>query len=135
MILSAGHIFNLIFMFKSKITTMHHNLQTLKKVCILLLLASLPGLILAQELASTDGSIAVKVIQDTKKNMVPLVEILEDMEVRYQVHFNYNSELLEDKMVEKKALENQKEFENALKILLTPLNLRFEKFEKEKIII
>jgi len=97
-----------------------------------MLLASLPGLGLAQELALTSKPLEIVPKQDTEKEMVPLVKVLEEMERRFNIHFNYNSELLEDKMVEKQTHTTQKEFEKALNDLFAPLNLRFEKFKKSE---
>jgi TonB-linked SusC/RagA family outer membrane protein len=101
---------------------------------LLLLYLALP--IQAQQVASTFGSnLANHPVQDTK---LLLVDVLSELESKHQIIFDYDRDIINQKIIDQKVMERLGKMENVTRILeeiLPPLQLRFEKYSEKSFLI
>lgn len=94
----------------------------------------IPGHAFSQALTSAD-----KFEQDmaNQSALSPLKEVLTELEATYKVHFGFESEIIEDKLVDKNLVKKQQKngLDNLLNSLLKPMNLKHEKLRDNNYVI
>ncbi|MDJ1502506.1 TonB-dependent receptor [Xanthocytophaga agilis] len=71
-----------------------------------------------------------------QQKMIPLIDVLNDIEAKYQIDISYNVGLLKDKMVDGKLLQRSaSSVEDRLRKILSPLHLTFERLEGKDFVI
>lgn len=88
---------------------------------------------ISQDLASIHDTQLTGLTQPKRKSAKSLVSVLSQLGAHYGVSINYDSDLLEGKVVKSSAptmkTRQETELEDALSTLLTPLGLRYEKLK------
>ncbi|WPP48019.1 SusC/RagA family TonB-linked outer membrane protein [Catalinimonas niigatensis] len=89
----------------------------------------------AQHLAGVYDDTLIPPLQDNKQT---LLEVLDRLEGKYAIIFDYDPQLINKKMVEQELLdklEQSKNVEEMLKDLLKPLDLHYEKYSNNSFLI
>ena len=108
---------------------MKHCTQSFFYALLILLSASLPKSVYAQQLAFRNQS-----VQEEQRQRA-LQTVLKELESQYEVNFTYQSDIIENKQV-KAPLENkQRDLENTLEELLRPLELLYQKVDERLYLI
>ena len=104
---------------------------------LLALMFLIPGHTFSQELASADKVEREKTSNQNQSNLRPLKEALKELEAKFEVHFGFEGQKIEDKLVDKKLVEDQQNngLEKTLNSLLQPLNLKHEKLNGNNYVI
>ena len=114
---------------------MKNNLPYFSKVLLPVILCCMQFNAFSQEVAySTSGKAGNSEEQAAQTRS--LIGVLSELESKYHVKFNYESNVLEGKEVDTNALKgNDNDLDKALTILLKPLRLKYEKFNDSKYLI
>jgi TonB-linked SusC/RagA family outer membrane protein len=91
---------------------------------ILAICLTVPSKTNAQDFANS----AVTLLQSKQNKNVPLKQMLKNLEKKYKISFNYNSEIVEDKYVNPSDFEN-KTVDQSLSTILDDLGLTFLKLD------
>ncbi|MBD0254342.1 MAG: TonB-dependent receptor [Cytophagales bacterium] len=89
----------------------------------------------AQSLAVAGGAGPRHLLHGPEQNQKSLQEVLTALETRYRVYLNYEFSLVENKFVPEKVIRGNCSLEEILRLLLEPLQLRYEKIEKNYYVI
>lgn len=98
--------------------------------------AALSGSALGQDLAMSEGlAKGISAFQESEKTK-PLSKALDELEERFNVHLNYEVEMVNEKFVNaNEKVADFKDLDEALSKLLSPISLAFERIEENYYVI
>ncbi|MDJ1470624.1 TonB-dependent receptor [Cytophagaceae bacterium DM2B3-1] len=109
--------------------------QVIRYFGVVLLLTTTPAIRVSSQTIALVNEAMSETSLDQQK-MIPLIDVLNDIEVKYQIDISYNVGLLKDKMVDGKLLQRSaSSVEDRLRKILSPLHLTFERLEGKDFVI
>ncbi|MDF9796343.1 TonB-linked SusC/RagA family outer membrane protein [Catalinimonas alkaloidigena] len=118
---------------------MRYFVRHFRKILLLIVVTCVQLSVSAQEIVALKSSVDEKTptnLLESRQDSKSLASMLNELEIKYKVHFNYASELVSNRLVNPTNKVNEPtNLDELLDLLLTPLGLQYEKIEKDLYLI
>ncbi|MEK6481305.1 SusC/RagA family TonB-linked outer membrane protein [Catalinimonas sp. 4WD22] len=118
---------------------MRNIVRQFRKILLLIVVTCVQLSVMAQEIAAIGSSVDKEKttnLLESQQDSKALASVLNQLEFKYNVHFNYASELVSNRLVDlTKKINDSSNLEELLDQLLSPLGLQYERIEKDLYLI